>query len=151
MYDLLIFWCIVVSYPVQKKNILLSQHNSTEMQRSESSGRRWATSLFSIFRHYHPGLRLCSFRQLLAGTRVTGLTWECTQLFTARKFKWGLFAWLTACRNISNILNPVLGVMQRKRMTSFRMQVRLGSDRLSRMCALSLGPLLSLNARCCGD
>lgn len=132
------------------------QYNRAQMSRSESSGRRWRTSLVSVLCHYRPGLRLRFYNEsaLLAGTRGTDLTWEWAQLFTVWKIKWGLFdspAWLKACRNIPNILNPALGVMRRKRIRSFRMQVRLGSDRLSRMCALSLASLLALNGRYCGD
>lgn len=142
--------------PINKFWHLPFRYNSVQMWRSESSRRRWRTSLVSVSCHYRPGRRLCSYNEsaLLAGTRGTGLTWEWAQLFTARKIKWGLFdstAWLKACRNIPNILNPALGVMRRKRIASFRMQVRLGSDRLSRMCALSLASLLALNGRYCGD
>lgn len=64
---------------------------------------------------------------------------------------WPSAARATACRNTKNILSPVLGVTQRNWKTSCRMQVRLWSDRLWGMCALSPGPLPSRNDCCVGD
>lgn len=65
---------------------------------------------------------------------------------------WLSAARLKACRNIENILNPVLGVTQRNWITSCRMQVRLQSDRLSGTSALSSrSPPPPLNHRYCGD